>query len=486
MIDPLLVGPSYTSQSPNADPEMCMNWYPEQMESVGAKTRWALYPCPGFETFGSVAESPGRGVFATGTLTERLFSAVGFKLYEFDSAGTATSRGTIDSDDFPATFATSGTSGDQMVFTSGGTLYCYTLSTNSVSAISALSAVNLRQVVYLNNRFIALDAESSAFYWSALNDGSSWSTGSKAVRSTAADPWISMSVVLGQLWLLGTRTSDVYFPTEIATQPYAPIPGAYLEQGIVASFAAANLDSTLAWLGQNSNGKGVVWRSQGYAPQRISTHAVEFAIQNYETIDDAEAFAYQQEGHSFFVLSFPTADATWVYDTATGLWHERGYWDTDISDFLVYRPNSACQCFGMQIVGDRETGTLYTMSVSNYTDVDGANIRRVRRTPFVWDNNQLNRVFYQGLQLDMQTGIGLTAELTPPQVALNWSSDGQNYPDELTTDASAGPIGATGVRVLYTRLGSDRQRSWQVVCSDAVPWRLLQAVFRPDPIVGSS
>lgn len=464
-----------------------MNWYLERMESPYAKAQYVLNPCPGFEEFASAVESPGRGLFSAGTLTDRVFTVIGFQLYEVLSGGTMTDRGDVDSDDYPATFATSGTSGGQMMITSGGTLYVYDLAANTLTAIAALSAVNLRQVVYLNNRFIALDAESSAYYWSALNNGASWSTGSKAVRSTAADPWISMSVVLGQLWLQGTRTSDVYYPTAIATEPYASIPGAYLEQGIVGSFASANLDSTLAWLGQNANGHRVVYRSNGYSPQQISTRAVEFAIQGYSTVADADAFAYQDQGHYFFVLNFPTADATWVYDTTEQLWHERGYWNTDTSEFEVYRPNSYCQAFNKQLVGDRETGAIYEMSVTEYFDVDGENIRRVRRTPFTWDGGNLNRVFYPGMQIDMQTGIGLTDMSTPPQVMLNWSDDGGlNYPAELMTAASAGALGASQVRVQFMRLGSSRSRSWQLVCTDEVPWRIVQAVFRPDPMVGTS
>lgn len=480
------VGPSYTSQSPIADAERCVNWYVEGMESAGAKAPSALYPCPGFDEFGSVAESPVRGLFATGTIVNRVFAAIGFKLYEFDNAGSATSRGTIDSDDHPATFATNGSQGGQMMVTSGGTLYVYDLAADSLTAIAALSAINIQQVVYLNNRFIALDAENSAIYWSALNDGSSWSTLNKAQRSTAADPWISMSVVLGQLWLLGTLTSDVYAPTNDPTDPYQPIPGAYLEQGIAANFSGTNLDSTLVWVSGNAQGARMAFRSIGYVPQRISTHAVEFAWQGYETISDCVSWSYQDQGHSFAVFNFPTAEATWVYDTATGLWHERGYWDTDTNSYTTYRAQSHCYAFNQHLVGDRETGTIYTMSIENQYDVDESVIRRLRQAPHVWDGNEGSRVFYPGLQIDMQTGLGDSAITgDPPQAVLSWSDDGGlSFPVELTASASAGNLGERTTRVIYRRLGHSRDRVYRLVCSDPVPWRVVQAWFRPEPRVG--
>lgn len=489
MVIPNFLGPSYTSQSPNADAELCMNWYIERMESAGAKVTYVMYPTPGFTSFCTAAQSPGRGLFATGGLTNRLFAVVGFKLFEYFSNGTKTDRADLDSDGYPATFATNGAEGSQMMVTSGGSLYCYNLTSDNVDKITEFSgnSIPIRQVIYLTNRFVALDATASAYYWSALNNGddsSGWSVGSKTVRSTAADPWVSMAVVLGRIWLQGTLTSDVYAPTDNANDPYQAIPGAYLEQGIAAGFSAVNLDSTLVWVGQNANGRGVVWRSNGYAPERISTHAVEFAIQGYATIADAVAFAYQEQGHSFAVINFPTADATWIYDTSTGLWHERGLWDSDANAYEALRVQYAASCFNQNFALDRSTGTLYTMSINDTSDVDGSVIRRVRRSPHQWDGSSINRVFFRGLQIDMQTGIGLSGE-DPPQVMLNWSNDGgQSFPIELQQAASAGTLGDRQVRVIFNRLGSARDRVWQLVCSDPVPWRIIQAVYRPDPIVG--
>ena len=56
-------------------------------------------------------------------------------------------------------------------------------------------------------------------------------------------------------------------------------------------------------------------------------HAIE--ERKVKTIADAIAFAYQQEGHVFYVLTFPTGDATWVLDLTTTekigypVWHQR-------------------------------------------------------------------------------------------------------------------------------------------------------------------
>ena len=59
--------------------------------------------------------------------------------------------------------------------------------------------------------------------------------------------------------------------------PFAPIPGAFIEQGIGSRFGWTVVDNELYWHGQNEDGGRVAYRAQGYQPQRISTHAVEQA-----------------------------------------------------------------------------------------------------------------------------------------------------------------------------------------------------------------
>lgn len=489
MIIPNFVGPSFTLKNTNADAELCMNRFPANIgsQSAGAKAPWILQPCPGFQTAVEVAQSPGRGTFALGAVANRGFGAVGFKLYEytFNSATevwSATDRGDIDSDTNPVTFAWNGAPGD-MVFTSGGTPYAYDLNANTFGAISTFSAVNIQQVVYLNGRFILLDAENNTAYWSDLN-AATFDLGNAFSRSTAPDPWVSMSVVRGNLWLLGTQTTDVYATTTDPNNPYAPIPGAYIEYGSAAPFSVSNLDSRLFAVTKNANGQGQARLSNGYELERISNDAVEFAWQGYETIEDAVAFSYQEQGHYFTVVNFPTAGKTWAYDATDRQWHQRGHWNSDTYAYDVYRPQYYMSLFGFNLVQDNQTGALYQMSTEFHTDVDGEGIRWERRTPAQWDGHQLNRIFYPGIRIDMKTGTG-EALTTPPIVSLRYSDDGGvSFPVEL--EASIGNLGQSQLAVDFLMLGSSNNRVWSLVGSDDAYYGIIGAVYRPDPVVGLS
>jgi hypothetical protein len=127
------------------------------------------------------------------------------------------------------------------------------------------------------------------------------------------------------LWLFGTDSTEVFFNSGNADFPFERIQGAFIEHGCAAKFSIAKMANTVFWLGQDDKGNGIVLMAKGYQPQRISTHAVEQAIQSYGDISDAKAYTYQQNGHNFYVLNFSAAQTTWVYDLTTNLWHERVY-----------------------------------------------------------------------------------------------------------------------------------------------------------------
>jgi hypothetical protein len=94
--------------------------------------------------------------------------------------------------------------------------------------------------------------------------------------------------------------------------PFERINGSIIQYGCAAKHSPAQFDNSVLWLGDGHEGAGIVWRAQGYNPVRISTHALENEFRSYATVADAQGYVYQQNGHTFYVLTFPTAGKTWV------------------------------------------------------------------------------------------------------------------------------------------------------------------------------
>lgn len=467
---PGFLGPAYQSASYVADAEVLRNWYLEKNESPGAPQPFAMFPTPGFSTFASVSQAPIRGEFYQ---NGRAFFVAGFAFYELFSDGTTTQRGTVTADTNPVTINANGDAGEQLWITSGGVGYVYDLNTNTLT-ISGVPGTTVTMGGFLSGRFLYLDADSGAFYASALYDGSTWDA-SMVAQSESGDPWRALIVTPDDLIrLIGETTGEAWANQGTSPFPFSKVQEASIPFGIAASFAWT-VDTAINWLAQSKQGRGIVVRAPGYGPDRISTHAIEHFIQGYSDISDATAFCYQENGHAFTTFTFPTPDQSWTFDSSIGLWHQRDYWNTLTATSMAYRPGCSMDAFGKLLVGDRLTGTIYEMSSAFYSDVDGAAIRRMRQPPrFSVDQK---RVTIENLQLVMDVGQGLvTGQGTDPQVMLRCSHDGgQTFGNERM--ASAGAMGRWGTRVRWNQCGQARNFVPQFTATDPVPWRITDCLM---------
>ena len=390
---------------------------------------------------------------------------------------------------------------------------------------------------YIDGYYIALNPDGTQFHISMLYDGATWDALDYASPNAEPDAAIAILEDHRQLWIFGQQSIEVWGDAGNPLFAFQRNPGGFLEQGCAAPWSPVRLNDSVFWLGSDERGGRVFWQAQGYQPVRVSNHAVEAAWAKYPYVADAETYGYQDGGHSFCVIHFPSANpnptpggpalgATWVYDcTASaqiGLpqWHERAYWDPVHGVWGMWRPRCHTYAWGMHLVGDWQTGMIYRLSPAYRSD-DGNPLRWLRSAPHV--SSEMHTVFYDELLIDMQVGVGLnddvavvntstTLESTlgindsiaqmnadvagggqpttigqagkTPQVCLRISRDGGNKwgPERWV---SAGAIGQYLARVRFTRLGRARDFVAEVSGSDPVPVALIAADLRVTPGNGS-
>lgn len=462
------VGGAYAGANPVSANETLINWYPSRVETPGALFEWELLPTPGVRTFGTAGVAGGRGAWAG---DGRCFVVFAGTLYEVDSAGTLTSRGSVLSDGRPVTFATNGDAGNQLLITSGGNAYCYDLTTDTLTLVitggcDQCGVVDGYGVVFGAGQFRISD----------LFDLSTWDPTQFALRSIQPDLWQAMIVdPYGYITLFGSKTTESWSNAGLFPFPFAPDRSGLIEEGIAAPFTAKQAGKHKVWLSTNGNGGYQVLAAQGFNARRISTHAIERAIAGYTPAQIAEAFAdtYEQEGHAFYLLSFPSVGVTWCFDFATGQWHRRGAWITGAWSY--WRPAFHCFAFGKHLAVDRESTTVFEVTDTVATDVNGDPLLRERQTPATAAENQ--RLFFDRLEILCETGVGLasgSAEDVEPRFMLAVSNNyGRTFGVERT--ASIGARGQYGRRCVWWGLGSGHGRVYRVRASAAVPWRITGA-----------
>jgi hypothetical protein len=227
-----------------------------------------------------------------------------------------------------------------------------------------------------------------------------------ALKDSSTDNLVTLYEENRELWLVGERSSEVWYNAGGANFPFARIPGVGPQIGCSSKHSITRVGPQLVWLGANEQGQNMVVCTNQYNWQRISTHAVEAAISSYSTINDAIGYGYEEDGHLFFMLLFPTADKTWCFDFTSELWHERLSWDPQVGIYHRHRSNCFMNFANTRLVGDYLTGNLMQMSRQFYTD-NGAPLRAVRRSPHVWAKQTRERVFLSQFQIEFMPAVGL-------------------------------------------------------------------------------
>jgi hypothetical protein len=290
----------------------------------------------------------------------------------------------------------------------------------------------------------------------------------------ASDNLVAMIVNNREVFLLGERTGEVWVDQGSFPFPFLRLVGTSTQYGCAARDSVARLNEAFAWLSSNTRGQGMVLHMKGYLPERISNHAVENAINSYSTISDAIAYTYQLGGHEFYVLNFPTADVTWVYDIITGMWHKRA-WRDSMNVVHRDRGNCAVQFAGQIVVGDWQNGTLYALDNSVYTDASGVPMYRLRRAPHLTED--LNLIKFARLQIQFEPGVGLAVgQGVNPQAMLEWYDVGGPWSNQYWT--SIGALGSYKNRAIWRRLGTGRDRVFQVTITDPVKVVIVSAELK--------
>lgn len=482
---PGFIGAAYTSQALAAAGERCVNLYPERIEAqTGSNPAQAyLVAVPGYSAFATLPKSPIQHMVVANNGT--LYVIAGGEFYEVSAAAVITHHGSAHIPSGGIHYR-SADNGNELLIVNDGHAWLYTYATHTFVGLTGLD--DPIDCAFIDGYFLALKRDSRQFQLSGIMDGTTWDALDFAVAEGAGDNINAIFADHRELWLFGERRTEVFYNSGNPDSPFERLPGGFIEHGCAAPQSIAKLDNSLVWLGGDARGAGMCWRANGYTPQRISNHAVEWIWSQYERIDDAVAFAYQEMGHQFYVLHFPSArptrimadghpsvgyaGATWVYDAAIGMWHERAYWDQVNGVEGAHRGRYHAFAFGRHLLGDYTSGALYEQAADTYSFA-GAPRRWLRSAPYLSNEGRMMR--YDALEVQMLSGQGLaTGQGMDPLIWLEQSNDG-GFTWGASIQAGMGKIGETTYRARWRRLGRSRRRAFRVWGSDPVRTVLLDA-----------
>ena len=480
MADFGFVGPSYEAPSIYQDAQECINFYPEQdpAKAQGERGIVALYPTPGLVEKLQLEAAQVRGMRALSG-SQYLLVVSGSAVYSVNTSFVATQVGTLNTNIGPVQITDTVTTNDGLTvyIVDGGDRYTWVAGSNTFETLPASDGLWTGATACDTvDNYVAYN-EPNTQNWAVTDLGLVvTTTGNYGTKDGSPDNLVTLIVDHRQVYLLGEVTTEVWVDVGntiegITSFPFQRVAGTTMQHGCAAAYSVARFGESFMFVSRDTRGQSIIGAVNGYQFKRLSTHAVEQSLVGVN-VSDAVAYTYQLEGHEFYVVTFPQADLTWVFDLATGLWHKWLSWDENSACYYRHRSNCAAFFAGFNLVGDFENGKVYALDNAVYTD-NGNTIRRLRRAIHL--TSDLQRQFFEEFQIQFQPGVGLViGQGDDPQAMLRWSNDGgSTWSNEHWV--SIGKIGRCQNRAIWRRLGWARDRIFEVAITDPVKAVIVSA-----------
>lgn len=364
---------------------------------------------------------------------DKFFKWDGTTLTQIGTLNTAIGRVTMITDDNDNVLVSDGTDG-------------YHWNGSALTTVTAPSSIGTLDT--LDGRGLYHKPNTDRWYFSALNDLTSWDALDFYTAESSPDPLLRVFVDRGEIWLFGSKTIEVWRNVGGTDSPYAF--STALERGCVASHSVASDDNTLFWLGDD----GIIYRADGYRPARVSTHPIEELIEDATNKSDAYAFIYTVRGHKFYTLTFPDY-ATIQFNIATGLWNIARTWNQNDWN-LIGGAGRAVDYY----LGD---DGIVTLDTSKNTD-NGTIMERGGISAPVYNGGQRMRLM--DFWLDAEMGRGADGE-----VMLQVSRNGEEYGNVRTR--KLGALGDYRKRAVWRKLGMAREFTLKLTMTDDVPFNIM-------------
>jgi hypothetical protein len=232
--------------------------------------------------------------------------------------------------------------------------------------------------------------------------------------------------------------------------------------------------------GGRVSGEVQAFELAGHQARSITTPDIANIWNGYATLGDATGRVVQIDEHTFYILSFPAAGATWMYDAyASGLLGVP-VWSELQSNGGRHLGDLGFSLVDKNYTSDYGAGIIYLVDKTAYSD-NGANIAfEVDTRHFFKD---YDRVTVDALVMDWETGVGnAVAPGDDPQVMVQVSRDGgRTWGAEIWL--SLGKVGEYTKRLEARRLGTARDFVFKIRVTDPVKRVLAGLGIRATPQV---
>lgn len=465
-------GGDYQHRSRPLSKQWTRNFWPQVMPNQKARSNYTLQSFYGLKTWEETVVGNNRGMIVSqGTL----YRVAGTTLYSVDIDGNHTSLGFIAGSNRCILKDME----SKIIITNGsGAVYVYDSSAGTVTQVTDPNLGSPNGVAVLNNQAIYDNGSGQIFDVSDVGDPATINGLNNAKAESSPDDLLLPYVYGETLYLLGTKTTEIWWNSGQGNPPFDRVQGASLLIGLGAKYSLAETPDFLFFFGSDKQFHTLTGGTTS-VDTIISTPAMAEEFQDYAVTDDVIGWTMQLEGQWFYVATFPNQNVTWVYPVG-GEWFQ---WGTGLTGRI--RADSYVYAYGTHLVAAYNDGNLYELDNKTYTDVGDTIVRTRDTAPLHGGLFQADGKYFELNELTffLETGQGLlTGQGSDPSMAISFSKDGgKTFGTERFI--KVGKSGENRKRVSLKNCGRFMSCVIRIRVSDPIYWSIFNGVAEVEPCI---
>lgn len=352
-------------------------------------------------------------------------------------------------------FATDGTT---LVMANGGRMVTYASGGSTTYMADADAPTTVSYVVWLDGYMLAVDTSNlGRVYYSSPTDITSWGATDFFTAETDPDALQFIGKKDRVIYLFGKETTEAWW--DDGATPFKRIDGMFVETGTLAKDSVAIVRKIWTFFDDQRR----ISTIEGNNINSVSS-AFDDEIRGLRSVSDAIAMSIDLGVRSWYVLTFKTANKTYVWDLTTSAMYEWGIYDSSDGTYDRFRGtvHTYARSWQFNLIGDKSNGKIYKLSTSKYQD-DTDEIRTLIRTGHMSHGTNRNKRS-NAVRLRVKRGAGLNNATVAPKMSMRWRDNNGAWSN--WHQRSLGLIGEQEFFITFRNMGTYRTRQYEIMHSD--------------------
>lgn len=443
-----ILGPSSGNSLVQVNPQKTVNMY-VKIEQPGALSPISLRRTPGLTLIDNT-DTGGVGRSNGVRWRNKEYFIIGSRLISVTDNNVITAEGVLLTNSGRCVIARGR---DYLLIVDGTYGYAWdgATFTSNIQSSDADFPSNPTHAVYVDGYFLVNESGTDNLYRSASEDPTDWDALLFGVASASPDNIIGLEVFGRDIIVAGEDSIQRYFNNSGTGFNFQSYPSNF-ELGLIAPYSLAHSAFGGTGLMHSDEGGIGVYTIAGGSMTLESTDDDAEEIASFSTVSDAFGMAFMMNNIAFYVITFPAAAVTKVFQIGRNLSHHLESRDSDSASIGRWRVSGLGYTGKRILAVDYNSDNIYLLDKDAYTE-NGNNLICDRYTQIV--HSQGMTFSCSRYEINAKRGVGLiSGSGSDPKIQLRISRDGGETYSEFR-NKPIGKIGQYEKRSVYRQLGGD-------------------------------